>query len=378
MQLHYIADFLKECGHQVCFYTMDYMPHRPAREDIGGFTVYRNHSMPNGPWMIRKQMRRLRGIIQQVLPDVLFARSLRSVYALYRVSQECEVPFVYQLPCLFEENWYSLRTTLVNLRKARWNFFNAWLAPRHFWKADRVLTVSRDDAIRVAERFAVQVKAIHNMHPSPLPRIRTLSKGFRVVWLNNLKRLKRPEMFVELARRLRDTRAIFVMGGAISDDSYGRRLQREIKATPNLQYSGPLSFDDGNRLLSQANVAVITSQEEGFSNVSIQSWLREVPVVTTMDKDRIIANHRIGFAVSTMDELEKRVRFYLESPEEAVADGRRARQYAVEHHSIACQGPMYLEVFEGVARRRQCVKTECQCREDASQAAAVQTASSHV
>ncbi len=79
-------------------------------------------------------------------------------------------------------------------------------------------------------------------------------------------------------------------------------------------------------------------------------WFRETPIIATIDKDQIITRNKIGFHVLSVEEMETKLRFLLDNPEERAVMGRRAREYAIANHSVESQGPKYLDVFERIAR----------------------------
>lgn len=353
VQLNYIARFLRTRGHQVLFYTMDHTPEKPDAEECDGFTLYRNTLIKPGIFSSICHVRHILRIVQSVDVDLLFARSLRSVYVLHRVSRITGVPFVYQLPCMFDESLYSVRVAVRSIRKLHTSSFGALLAPWYFWKADRVLTVSRDDALRISTRFKIPVQAIYNMHPVPPVNTKISSDGVRIVWLHNIKPLKRPEMFIELARRCVDTTARFVMAGLLPNGAYGKRVCDAMGSTPNIEYRGRISLAESNDLLGTAALNIVTSHSEGFSNVSIQGWLFRVPVITTIDKDDVVARNGIGAAVTNVEELEGKVRFYLNNPDELASAGHRAREYALKMHNIDSNGPLYERLFGEVIESAQ-------------------------
>ena len=88
---------------------------------------------------------------------------------------------------------------------------------------------------------------IPNFHPQPRETI-DKRDPVSVVWIANLKPLKRPEIFVRMAAALQDLQGVrFVMIGA--PPASGRRgqvwfegLLRTIKATPNIEYLGEKSL----------------------------------------------------------------------------------------------------------------------------------------
>jgi len=346
IQLDTIAGFMLSRGHEVCFYTLDYMPGKARMETINGVRIHRNNDNDDGFAATRRHVRRIQGILESEGINVVFARSVGAAYILHQASTRSGVPFVYQLPCNFGDLAvsFSVRHTLGVMLKFRSQALHALLAPRYVRKASRLLTVSRDDAALLTGRFHIPAEAVYNMHPpppgNPVPQsLRT------VVWINNIKPLKRPELFIELARRCVDTGIQFQLAGRIPRSPYGEYIQSLAQGIPGLSILGPVSPEAANQLMERAEINVLTSDREGFSNGAIQGWLRGLPLLTTLDKDGVVARHQLGHVVVDVDGLERGLRRYLAHPDEFRAASIRARKYALANHSIESNGPLYERIF---------------------------------
>ena len=180
---------------------------------------------------------------------------------------------------------------------------------------------------------------IPNFHPAPREVI-TKTGPLSVVWVANLKPLKRPEVFVRLAAQLRDVKgARFVMVGAQPTHPHGgwsERLMRSIRATPHIEYLGELTQDEVNKLLARAHVLVNTSQYEGFPNTFIQAWMREVPVVSlNIDPDGVLEREAVGFHARTEERLLQVVRKLLTDPALRAEYAQRAHRHAMLRHSMS-------------------------------------------
>jgi glycosyltransferase involved in cell wall biosynthesis len=195
-----------------------------------------------------------------------------------------------------------------------------------------------------------RINVIYN--GSPVPASEEVHRGSsgQVIWVNNLKRWKRPEVFVELARRL--SQYDFVMIGKISA---GRRYTRQTttaleNATDNLRYLGPLPLARVNTMIADSDLLLYTSLPvEGFGNSFLPDWFRGVPTLSlSFDLDGILQREGVGRCAMTFEELVADV-------EELMADeplrgemGVRARQYAVGHHSARTMVADYERLFGGL------------------------------
>ncbi len=205
--------------------------------------------------------------------------------------------------------------------------------------ASHIVTQTHDQALLLKSNYSrVADMVIPNFHPLPDA---TWQKAdpIKVLWVANLKPIKRPDAFVRLAMALQDLANVqFVMIGApASSEARGwcDTLMQTVGATPNLTYLGKLSQDEVNRQLEQAQVFVNTSVQEGFPNTFIQAWMRKVPVVSlNVNPDRVLDDERIGIHAGSEPELAQAVRSLVTDADKLRGFAERARKYAARQHSL--------------------------------------------
>lgn len=173
---------------------------------------------------------------------------------------------------------------------------------------------------------------IRNTHPIPLIESSQKSLPLKVVWIANFKKLKQPEIFVQLAADLQDrSNAQFVMVGAPAPkEGWYKEIVGRISALVNIEYKGILKQDEVNALLAESHVLVNTSEYEGFSNTFIQAWLHEVPVVSlNSNPDNLLDNDYLGgFANGDYHKLLQLVSSLLDNPMRIKGYGERSRSFA--------------------------------------------------
>ena len=186
------------------------------------------------------------------------------------------------------------------------------------------------------KRFGIESDSIiPNGHPLPEePPIKT--EPIRVLWIANLKPLKRPEIFVRLAKNFRDRNDVqFIMIGRQGWGKWFEKLKRDFQVLPNLNYVGELAQGQVNQHLSNGHILVNTSRYEGFPNTFLQAWMREVPVVSlSVDPDHIIVREKIGYKSETFEQLCYDIQVLIDDNEKREKMGTRARNYALENNSI--------------------------------------------
>jgi glycosyltransferase involved in cell wall biosynthesis len=206
--------------------------------------------------------------------------------------------------------------------------------------ATRIVVQTQHQAELLLKNYARKADAvIPNFHP---PAAETIDKSgpLTVIWIANLKPWKQPEVFIRLANSLRTYPAVrFVMVGASAvtpgNDHWQRALMRGIQSATNLQYVGQKTQEEVNELLARAHIFVNTSLHEGFPNTFIQSWLRDVAIVSLqVDPDHVLDRDGLGIVAHSESGLAAAVRHWIDNPDVRSAYVRRGREHATAHHSL--------------------------------------------
>jgi len=203
--------------------------------------------------------------------------------------------------------------------------------------ADAVITQASYQAELLHRHFRLRPpEVIPNYHPAPgaIPaKDRTLRT---VLWVANLKSVKRPEVFVQLAERcnsIANTR--FVMVGEIQDKRY-EMLIGKARSLSNFHFAGALSLEAVNELLDRTHIFVNTSVPfgEGFPNTFIQAWLRGVPVVSLeVNPDHLLDDQDLGLCSAGSDEqLVSDVQALLRDDNRLNRMAQRAFEHGVAHY----------------------------------------------
>jgi glycosyltransferase involved in cell wall biosynthesis len=154
-----------------------------------------------------------------------------------------------------------------------------------------------------------------------------------VMWLSTYRPSKRPEWFIELARRLPQIRFVMVgqpLAGEASET--WREVQRAADSLSNLEVHGFVEHDRVGDFLGKAALFVHTSGLEGFPMTLLEAWSHGIPSLSTVDPGGTIARHGIGAVTTSLEGLTKAVASMMSAPEERQAMGARARRYVEEHH----------------------------------------------
>lgn len=325
-QAHFLADALAEAG-----YDVHWLSRRvPGPDTARTHTV---HQIARQEGIRRRgfffDAPALTGLLRRLKPDLIYQRvggaytGIATRYALksgcgmiWHVARDDEVTPNPSLASALRNPFRMVDKALLEYGARRAPCLvvqteaQKELLARHYGRRDSVL--------------------IPNFHPVPeeQPDKRL---PFKVVWVANFKKVKRPELFVELASRFSDTPGIeFIMAGApLPNSPWQRDLEMRIAALPNLRYLGRLTQPEVNRLLADAHVLVNTSEYEGLPNTFIQAWMRQVVVFSlSLNPGGYLSVPGLGACTGDLDVLEIRLHALLSTPAQLALDGSAASEFS--------------------------------------------------
>jgi len=171
----------------------------------------------------------------------------------------------------------------------------------------------------------------------PPPREKSNKCGpVRIIWVANIKPLKRPELFVMLARELQglESAEFIMIGQPSSDRKFMHNLSEQMSDLRNFKYLGGCTQKQVNEIMSKSHIFVNTSIYEGFPNTFIQAWMRRLPVVSiNANPDNTLHKHSLGFHSGSYEQMVKDVKSLIMDPTMRNDIGARAESYALANHS---------------------------------------------
>jgi glycosyltransferase involved in cell wall biosynthesis len=173
------------------------------------------------------------------------------------------------------------------------------------------------------------------------------AKDVDILWVGNFRRVKRPDLAIELAKRLPQYRFALVGGSAPGSEAYFDRITAEARELTNVIVTGALPYRETGAWFDRARLHVNTSDYEGFPNTFLQAWVRGVPVASFFDPDRLIERRALGRRCVDIDAMATAVEDLLCNETELAAMGERAREFVTKQYSARDIAQKYLELLEG-------------------------------
>lgn len=334
VQICFLARAFASSGHRVTMICMDYG--QPDEIEIDGVHVLKMHAPDEG------------------IPVVRFVHPRFT--SIWRAMRRADSDFYYQRAAGVQTG-YVAAFARIHRRK----FIFAAAHDADFDPTCPLIQYARDKAIyrwglRRAHSVLVQNPVQKQMYESfyqrkaqlvlscyePPSGATTDPKGY-VLWVSTMRKWKRPEMFIELARRLPQFRFRMVGGG--DGDSYYSALQRQAAAVPNLEFVGFVPHADIENEFNGARLFVNTSEHEGFPNTFLQAWARGVPCVSFIETGSIMGSRPVLRCVENLDQMERAVERLMVDKGAWEEAGHRSRACYIEQHSVEVAKSAYGKIF---------------------------------
>lgn len=220
-------------------------------------------------------------------------------------------------------------------------------------RADLVLAQTSAQQKALARNFGVSSVVIDPLFEAAerLPPLE--ARDIAVLWIGNLRPLKRPGLLLDLAARLPHLSFHLIGGPLPGTEAFFEQVRRRAAALPNVTFHGFVLQHRIADYVERARVLVSTSEIEGFPNTYLQAWSHGTPVVAFIDPQRLIGRHRLGIVVNDPEELRAAVAKLAGDADEWRAASTRSRCYMDGRSDEQQTVGTYTEALSGLIRASQ-------------------------
>lgn len=223
-----------------------------------------------------------------------------------------------------------------------------WLYAFGLHRTDAVLVQSASQADMLLRSYGLASRIAGMLvEPALSPSTHDLD----VLWVGNIRHLKRPDRILDIAAQLPQFNFHMVGGALPGEEALYEEVRDAAAARTNLTFHGRLSYRATNELYGRAKLLLSTSDVEGFPNTYLQAWIRGVPVVTLIDPDRVIERQGLGAAAGAPEQLAGILGTLLHSRSDWQAASDRCRQYMAREFGEDRILSVYLDTFGKLVRR---------------------------
>lgn len=305
------------------------------------------------PWrgykfLLRFNSKAINEIVKKEKPDIIYQRGDFHFWDLLtRYPKEDGIKVVSSL---------SMERHCIKVRPRSNQYYlldmlNERMKIRYYKNSSLIISQTFHQRDMLKQNFDRSSIVIHNGHPIPKGPFNK-KDPIQVIWVANLKPIKQPEIFIELARSLEKENIKFLMIGRPGSGEYQKRIDELIREVSNLEYIGELDLEKTNQHISTSSLLVNTSISEGFSNTFIQAWLRETPVISlNTDPDDLLSKYGIGRRSGDVDKLVNDVQFYIDNVDKLNKMGKKARKIAIKRFNIEDKITEHINAFRDILEK---------------------------
>ncbi len=163
-----------------------------------------------------------------------------------------------------------------------------------------------------------------------------IEKKKYILWVGRCVPEKRPELVVELARRMPEEKFILIMPTYESQQyaCFTNSILGSISQLDNVQYIKYVPFSQIQSYFEEAKVFLNTSDNEGFPNTFIQACMAKTSILSfRVNPDGFITANKLGYVCD--NSLESATAFIRDLDyNELLNYGKNAFEYVVRNHNI--------------------------------------------
>jgi len=207
-----------------------------------------------------------------------------------------------------------------------------WTAAYGLRHADLLLAQSEEQQEIVTAHWGRSAALMRNVWPGPYGSADE-ERDDGVLWVGGMRPVKRPELALELARRLPELQFTIVGGPSGKHEALFARIKAEGEALPNVQITGFVPFDEVDRYFRTAAVLLNTSVVEGFPNAFLHAWGRHKPVVALVDPNHLLSRRGFGRYGQNLEEVAAALRELCADRAQRRRIGAAAAEYVQQQHT---------------------------------------------
>lgn len=171
----------------------------------------------------------------------------------------------------------------------------------------------------------------------------------KVIWVGRIAEIKRPELFIELAKRFPEFKFQMIGPPLTNNSEYYESILEEAAKVDNLEFLGYIPHNEIVKYYEESSLLVCTSISEGFPNTFMEAWGNGIPVASLgINPDGIISSYKLGLCSNDFDNLVKDTLILLDNDSLRMEMGNNGRQYIIANHSAEKIIDMYEKMFESL------------------------------
>jgi len=273
-------------------------------------------------------------ILNSIKPDIIYQRGLKAYTAIgaYYAKKNGSQFFFH----IAHDYDVTPSSSFTDSWKSVIYFIEKKIATYGIYNATGVIAQTEQQARLLAKNYNRSAALVFpNLVSEPQEIISKDGKAIQVIWIANFKKVKQPEVFVELAEHFSNQSNVkFLMIGRSGNTKEFDTLHERIKRLSNLSYLGELPLEAVNEHLAKSHIFVNTSKAEGYPNTFLQAWIRNVPTVSLhVDIDNLLKDEKLGILCNEFPLLVKAVQKLVGDESLRAEIGETAQKFVRKNNS---------------------------------------------
>ena len=213
--------------------------------------------------------------------------------------------------------------------------------------ADLIINQSQQQQDLLRENYHLEGPELNMVVQLPEPDD-AYARDIDVLWVNNLRPFKRPDLVLELAEKLSELRIVMIGGACHGQEDLFEEIRQRAERVGNLEFKGHVPYQEVNAYYARSRIFVNTSDSEGFPNSFLQAWVRGTPVFSFFDPDGVIKRGRLGDSPDGVDQMAEMVRDLIRDSGRLAEISAHVSQFALDHYSPGAVALRYHELLQSL------------------------------
>jgi len=258
-------------------------------------------------------------IFRAAIALVCKIKQKKMIYALAGDDELENNKFIYKAPINFKTIMKKFDYLLIN-----------YLTRKSEHKADKIICQTNYQRTKLNEVKGLRSTVIPNSFISSNKIVDYEKKENIILWVGNLRQVKRPELFLDVARMALHSNFRFIMIGGNEGYLY------ENEVPENVEILGMKNKEETISFFSKAKILINTSITEGFSNTFLEAWYNMVWVESLyVDPDLIFSKYGYGNVhLGSLESLILSVQKKIDGERIDIQKLLEAKQYVVDKHNL--------------------------------------------
>jgi glycosyltransferase involved in cell wall biosynthesis len=344
VQQSILARLFQRAGYRVSMITLDFG--QPARVEVDGVTVHKTYRPDSGIPVVRFLHPRLTTVwraLGDVDADIYYHRSSAMLAGI--VAEFCRRNRKRSIFAGASDMDFVPGKEQIRFARDR------WLYQHGVRTVDAIVAQNTKQVETCREHYGRDAILIPSCYQLPAEsRSRSGPEGGdTVLWCGTVHKYKRPEILLELARRLPHRKFVMVGGQGVDETlrvPYYKRILGEARTLGNVEATGFLPLAQVEPYFDRAHVFVNSSEYEGMPNTFMQAWARGIPTVATVDVGARRGGELIYKQFENVEEAAAEIERLFEDRLHWQRASARVREYFESTHSANEVLARYARVFD--------------------------------